>query len=124
MSKEEYFTKLLGNHEKSNQERRISHDLMVLYGKIKNEMKSQSLKTEIIEKETILKNNELKQNIKTVNSKQMSVLTDRIKEITKIYVNDVSILINEDDKLQNFNLFIKSKNLRSSKTDDKIFKLL
>tara|TARA_B110000263_G_scaffold214019_1_gene198286 strand:+ start:2551 stop:3777 length:1227 start_codon:yes stop_codon:yes gene_type:complete len=117
LSKDDYFKKIIGNHEKSNIERKISHDLMNLYNKFKSDIKSNDLKIEIIEKETILKNHEYKQKTKTINAKQMIVMIDRVKSLSKKYVNDITTLLNDDDKLQNFNLFVKSKNVKSSKTD-------
>tara|TARA_Y100000389_G_C17309748_1_gene437337 strand:- start:321 stop:923 length:603 start_codon:yes stop_codon:yes gene_type:complete len=47
----------------------------------------------------------------------MTVFINRVKDITKMYIDDMTSLLNVDDnKLQNFNIFVKSKSLKSSKT--------
>ena len=122
MEKEDYFKKVIGDHEKANVERRLTHELFKLYEKFKIDTKSQGLRKDIIEKETLLKNYQIKQKIKQVNTRQMSVFINRVKELTQMYIDDLKQLLNEEVdgtklQLQNFNIFIKSKILRSSKTD-------
>jgi hypothetical protein len=117
MTRDNYFAKIMGDHEKANIERKLTYNLFKLYEKFKNETKSTGLKSDIIEKETLLKNYHIKQSIKQINSKQMTVFINRVKDITKMYIDDMTSLLNVDDnKLQNFNIFVKSKSLKSSKT--------
>jgi hypothetical protein len=124
MSQDDYFAKIIGNHEKANVERRLTYELFKLYEKFKKEkdIKSSGLRKDIIEKETLLKIYTIKQNIKQINTRQMGVFITRIKEITQMYTADLKLLLNEEVdgtklQLQNFNIFIKSKTLKSSKTE-------
>lgn len=122
MTQEDYFAKIIGNHEKANVERKLTHDLFKLYEIFKNDTKSTGYRKDIIEKETLLKNHHIKQSIKQVNTRQMSVFINRIKTLTQMYIVDLKQLLNEEVdgtklQLQNFNIFIKSKALKSSKTD-------
>lgn len=132
MSKDDYFAKFIGNHEKANIERKLTYDLFKLYEKFKGDNKSTGIRKDIIEKETLLKNHQIKQKIKQVNTRQMNVFSDRIRDVTQMYLNDIRLLssnnnnatstdttsnTNTGGKLQTFATFMKSKELRSSKTD-------
>jgi len=118
MSRDDYYAKFIGNHEKSNIERKLSYELYKLYDSYKTNMTSTEIKSNIIEKETMLKMFHIKQNIKQINMRQMAVLIKRVKELTNIYIDEMKTLLNMDDnKLQNFNIFVKSKNVKSSKTN-------
>ncbi len=123
MTKSVYDDKFIGNHEKANIEKKLTYDLFKLYEKFKKDIKSASIKREIIEKETSLKNYHIKQKIKQINTRQLSVFISHIKSITQLYINDIKTLISslsdspDSNKLQSFTSFIKSKDLRSSKSN-------
>lgn len=130
MSKDDYYAKFIGNHEKANVERKLTYELFKLYEKFKGDSKSPGIRKDIIEKETLLRNHQIKQKIKQVNTRQMTVFANRIRDITQMYLSDIRMLStsNSDSttdngsggnggKLQTFATFMKSKELRSSKTD-------